>query len=48
MAGIFDTSKETSTTMPSWFTNAQSNIANTAGTVYGATPAPGDTTLKGL
>lgn len=48
MAGIFDTSKETSTTMPSWFTNAQSNIANTAGTVYGATPAPGQTALAGV
>lgn len=48
MAGIFDTSKETSTTMPSWFTNAQSNIANTAGQVYGATPAPGQTALAGV
>jgi hypothetical protein len=48
MAGIFDTSKTTSTALPSWFTNAQQNIAGTAGTVYGATPAPGETALKGV
>lgn len=48
MAGIFDTSKETSTTLPGWFTNAQSGIANTAGQVYGATPAPGQTALAGV
>jgi hypothetical protein len=34
--------------MPSWFTNAQSGIANTAGQVYGATPAPGQTALAGV
>ena len=48
MPGIFDTSKETSTTLPGWFTNAQSGIANTAGQVYGATPAPGKTALAGV
>ena len=46
--GLFDTSKSTSTTMPSWFTDKQANIASTAGNVYNATPAPGQTALTGL
>ena len=46
--GIFDTSKSTSTTMPSWFTDKQANIAGTAGNVYNATPAPGQTALAGV
>ena len=48
MPGLFDTSTETSTTLPGWFTDKQAGIANTATNVYNATPAPGDTALKGL
>lgn len=45
---VFDTSKSTTTTLPSWFTSAQENIATTAPTVYGAATDPSKTVASGL
>lgn len=39
----FDTTKTTTTTLPTWFTNAQQNIASQATSQYGALPTPGQT-----
>ena len=45
---VFDTSKSTTTTLPSWFTSAQENIADAAPTVYGAATDPSKTVASGL
>ena len=45
---VFDTTSTTTTTLPSWFTSAQQNIASQAPITYGATTAPGQTTAAGL
>lgn len=45
---VFDTSSTTSTTLPTWFTTAQQNIATQAPTTFGATTAPGNTVASGV
>ena len=45
---VFDSSTTSNTTLPTWFTTAQQNIATQAPTTYGAATAPGDTTAAGL
>lgn len=46
--GLFDTTQTTSTSLPSWFTQQQQNIAGQAGTAAAAAPAPGQTAQAGL
>jgi hypothetical protein len=45
---VFDTSSTTTTTLPSWFTTAQQNIATQAPTTYGAVTDPSKTVAAGL
>jgi hypothetical protein len=45
---VFDTSNVTTTTLPSWFTDAQKNIATQAPSVYNAATAPGNTVASGV
>jgi hypothetical protein len=45
---VFDTTKSTTTTLPSWFTSAQEGIATAAPTVYGAATDPSKTVASGL
>ena len=45
---VFDTSSSTTTTLPSWFTSAQQNIATQAPTTYGAVTDPSKTVASGL
>ena len=45
---VFDTSKSTTTTLPSWFSTAQQNVATAAPTVYGAATDPSKTVASGL
>lgn len=45
---VFDTSKSTTTTLPSWFSTAQQNVATAAPTVYGAATDPSKTVAAGL
>lgn len=45
---VFDTSSTTTTTLPSWFTTAQQNIATQAPTTYGAVTDPSKTVASGL
>lgn len=45
---VFDTSSTTTTTLPSWFTTAQQNIATQAPQTYQAATAPGNTVAAGL
>lgn len=45
---VFDSSTTTTTTLPSWFSTAQQNIATQAPQTYGATTAPGNTVASGV
>ena len=45
---VFDTSSTTTTTLPSWFTTAQQNIATQAPTTYGAVTDPSKTVAAGV
>lgn len=45
---VFDTSSTTTTTLPSWFSTAQQNIATQAPQTYQAATAPGSTVAAGL
>lgn len=45
---VFDTSSTTTTTLPSWFTTAQQNIATQAPTTYGAVTDPSKTVASGV
>ena len=45
---VFDTSSTTTTTLPSWFTTAQQNIATKAPTTYGAVTDPSKTVASGV
>jgi hypothetical protein len=45
---VFDSSSTVTTTLPSWFTSAQQNIATQAPQTYGAATAPGQTVAAGL
>lgn len=45
---VFDTSSTTTTTLPSWFSTAQQNIATQAPTTYGAVTDPSKTVAAGL
>jgi hypothetical protein len=45
---VFDTSKTTTTTLPSWFSTAQQAIGTAAPTVYGAATDPSKTVASGL
>lgn len=45
---VFDTTKSTTTTLPSWFTTAQESVASAAPTVYGAATDPTKTVAAGL
>jgi hypothetical protein len=45
---VFDTTSRTTTTLPSWFTSAQENIATQAPTTYGAVTDPSKTVAAGL
>lgn len=45
---VFDTSKSTTTTLPSWFSTAQQAVATAAPTVYGAATDPSKTVASGL
>jgi len=45
---IFDSSSTVNTTLPSWFTTAQQNIATQAPTTYGAVTDPSKTVASGL
>ena len=45
---VFDTSSTSTTTLPSWFTNAQQAIATTAPNVYNAATSPSNTAAAGL
>lgn len=45
---VFDTSKTTTTTLPSWFSTAQQAINTAAPTVYGAATDPSKTVASGL
>lgn len=40
---VYDTTQSTSTTLPTWFTDAQKQIGSDAATAYGATTAPAQT-----
>jgi hypothetical protein len=44
---VFDTSSTTTTTLPSWFTTAQQNIATQAPLTYGAVTDPSKTVASG-
>lgn len=46
--GLFDTTQTTTTTLPSWFTNAQQNIGTQAASTFAATPKPADTAQAAL
>jgi hypothetical protein len=46
--GLFDTTQTTSTSLPSWFTQQQQNIAGQAGAAAAAAPTPGNTAQAGL
>ena len=48
MSSIFDTSQTTATTLPSWFSNAQQNIAQQAGTAMGGTTPFNQTVGQGV
>lgn len=45
---VFDSSSTVNTTLPSWFTTAQQNIATQAPTTYGAVTDPSKTVAAGL
>lgn len=45
---VFDSSSTTTTTLPSWFTTAQQNIASQAPQTYQAATAPSDTVASGV
>jgi hypothetical protein len=45
---VFDSSSTATTTLPSWFTSAQQNIATQAPGVYGAATAPANTVASGV
>jgi len=45
---VFDTTSRTTTTLPTWFTTAQQNIATQAPLTYQAATAPGSTVAAGL
>lgn len=45
---VFDTSSATTTTLPSWFSTAQQNIATQAPQTYQAATAPGNTVASGV
>ena len=45
---VFDSSKSTTTTLPSWFSTAQQAINTAAPTVYGAATDPSKTVASGL
>jgi hypothetical protein len=45
---VFDSSSTVNTTLPSWFTTAQQNIATQAPTTYGAVTDPSKTVASGL
>jgi hypothetical protein len=45
---VFDSSSTVNTTLPSWFTSAQQNIATQAPTTYGAVTDPSKTVAAGL
>lgn len=45
---VFDSSTSATTTLPTWFTSAQQNIATQAPGVYGAATAPANTVASGV